>query len=60
MPGMSGLDARLETDHCSIPSIFFSGQVDEKMGLQAMSGEAVKFLEKPFDGAILLKTLERP
>jgi FixJ family two-component response regulator len=56
MPGMSGLDlqAKLNADHCPIPIIFVTAHGDEKMRLQAMRGGAVKFLAKPFDGAILL------
>ena len=59
MPGMSGLDlqAKLNADHCPIPTIFISAHGDEKMRLQAMRGGAVKFLEKPFDDAILLETV---
>ena len=57
MPGMSGLDlqAKLKADHCPIPIIFVTAHGDEKMRLQAMRGGAVKFLAKPFDGAILLE-----
>ena len=57
MPGMSGLDlqARLNADHCPIPTIFITAHGDEKMRLRAMRGGAVKFLAKPFDGAILLE-----
>jgi FixJ family two-component response regulator len=57
MPGMSGLDlqAKLNADHCPIPSIFISGHGDDKMRMQAMRAGAVKFLAKPFDGAILLE-----
>ena len=57
MPGMSGLDlqAKLNEDHCPIPIIFVTAHGDEKMRLQAMRGGAVKFLAKPFDGAILLE-----
>ena len=56
MPGMSGLDlqTKLNADHCPIPIIFITAHGDEKMRLQAMRGGAVKFLAKPFDGAILL------
>ena len=59
MPGMSGLDlqAKLNADHCPIPTIFISAHGDEKMRLQAMRGGAVKFLAKPFDDAILLETV---
>jgi FixJ family two-component response regulator len=57
MPGMSGLDlqAKLNADHCPIPTIFITAHGDEKLRLQAMRGGAVKFLAKPFDGAILLE-----
>jgi FixJ family two-component response regulator len=60
MPGMSGLDlqAKLNAAHCPIPIIFITGHGDEKMRLQAMRGGAVKFLAKPFDGAILLESVQ--
>ena len=59
MPGMSGLDlqARLNADHCPIPTIFITAHGDEKMRLQAMRGGAVKFLAKPFDCSILLEAV---
>src|SRR6266851_7274991 len=56
MPGMSGLDlqAKLNADRCPIPTIFITAHGDEDMRLQAMRGGAVKFMVKPFDGAILI------
>jgi FixJ family two-component response regulator len=59
MPGMSGLDlqAKLNADHCLIPTIFITAHGDEKMRLQAMRGGAVRFLGKPFDDAILLESV---
>jgi FixJ family two-component response regulator len=59
MPGMSGLDlqAKLNADHCPIPTIFITAHGDEKMRLQAMRGGAVKFLGKPFDDGILLESV---
>jgi FixJ family two-component response regulator len=59
MPGMSGLDlqAKLNADHCPIPTIFITAHGDEKMRLQAMRGGAVKFLAKPFDDATLLESV---
>jgi FixJ family two-component response regulator len=59
MPGMSGLDlqAKLNADHCPIPIIFITAHGDEEMRLQAMRAGAVKFLAKPFDGAILLESV---
>jgi FixJ family two-component response regulator len=60
MPGMSGLDlqAKLNADHCPIPTIFITAHGDENMRLQAMRGGAVKFMVKPFDGAILLESVQ--
>jgi FixJ family two-component response regulator len=57
MPGMSGLDlqARLNSEQCPVPTIFITAHGDEKMRMQAMRGGAVKFLAKPFDGAILIE-----
>jgi FixJ family two-component response regulator len=59
MPGMSGLDlqAKLNVDHCLIPTIFITAHGDEDMRLQAMRGGAVKFMVKPFDCAILLESV---
>jgi FixJ family two-component response regulator len=59
MPGMSGLDlqSKLNSDHCTIPTIFITAHGDEKMRLQAMRAGAVKFLTKPFDGETLLEAV---
>ena len=59
MPGMSGLDlqAKLNAEHCPIPIIFITAHGDEEMRLRAMRAGAVKFLAKPFDGAILLDSV---
>jgi FixJ family two-component response regulator len=59
MPGMSGLDlqAKLNSDHSRIPTIFITAHGDEKMRLQAMRAGAVKFLAKPFDGKVLLEAV---
>ena len=59
MPGMSGLElqSKLNSDHCSIPTIFMTAHGDEKMRLQAMRGGAVKFFVKPFDGEDLLEAV---
>jgi FixJ family two-component response regulator len=59
MPGMSGLDlqAKLNADHCLIPTIFITAHGDGDMRLQAMRGGAVKFMVKPFDGEILLESV---
>jgi FixJ family two-component response regulator len=59
MPGISGLDlqAKLNAEHCPIPIIFITAHGDEEMRLQAMRAGAVRFLAKPFDGAILLDSV---
>jgi FixJ family two-component response regulator len=60
MPGMSGLDlqAKLNAEHCPIPTIFITAHGDEKMRMQAMRGGAVKFFTKPFDGGTLLESVQ--
>jgi FixJ family two-component response regulator len=60
MPGISGLDlqAKLNAEHCPIPTIFITAHGDEKMRMQAMRGGAVKFLTKPFDGGTLLESVQ--
>jgi FixJ family two-component response regulator len=59
MPGMSGLDlqAKLNAERCSIPTIFITAHGDEKIRLQALRAGAVKFLTKPFDGGVLLEAV---
>ena len=59
MPGMSGLDlqAKLNADHCPIPTIFITAHGDEDVRLQAMRGGAVRFMVKPFDCGILLESV---
>jgi FixJ family two-component response regulator len=57
MPGMSGLElqARLNADHCTIPTIFITAHGGTKIRMEAMSAGAVEFLTKPFDNAVLLE-----
>jgi FixJ family two-component response regulator len=57
MPGMSGLElrARLNAEHCRIPTIFITAHGDEEMRLQALRAGAVEFLPKPFDGDVLVE-----
>ena len=59
MPGMSGLElqARLNHEHCRIPTIFITAHGDSKMRLQAMCEGAVEFLTKPFDNGVLLEAV---
>jgi FixJ family two-component response regulator len=59
MPGMSGLElqARLNAEHCRIPTIFITAHGDEEMRLQALRAGAVEFLPKPFDDEILIESV---
>jgi len=59
MPGMSGLElqAKLNADHCRIPTIFITAHGDEKMRMQALRAGAVDFLTKPFDDQVLLESV---
>jgi len=56
MPGMSDLDlqAKLNAEHCRIPTIFITAHGDTKMRMQALRAGAVEFLAKPFDDEALL------
>jgi FixJ family two-component response regulator len=60
MPGMSGLElqARLNADHCRIPTIFITAHGDEEMRFQALRAGAVEFLPKPFDDNVLVETVQ--
>jgi FixJ family two-component response regulator len=59
MPGISGLElqARLNADHCRIPTIFITAHGDEKMRMQALRAGAVEFMAKPFDDEVLLESV---
>ena len=59
MPGMSGLElqAKLNADHCRIPTIFITAHGDAKLRMQALRAGAVEFLAKPFDDEALLDSV---
>jgi FixJ family two-component response regulator len=59
MPGMSGLElqAKLNAEHCRIPTIFITAHGDAKMKMQALRAGAVEFLAKPFDDEALLESV---
>jgi FixJ family two-component response regulator len=59
MPGMSGLElqAKLNAEHCRIPTIFITAHGDAKMRMQALRAGAVEFLAKPFDDEALLDSV---
>ena len=56
MPGMSGLElqAKLNAEHPSIPTIFITVDGDEKTRKQALSAGAVELLTKPLEDEVLL------
>jgi FixJ family two-component response regulator len=56
MPGMSGLElqAKLNAEHCQIPTIFITAHGDTQMRTQALRAGALEFLTKPFDDEALL------
>ncbi|HVI07467.1 MAG TPA: response regulator [Candidatus Binatia bacterium] len=57
MPEMTGLElqARLNAEHCDVPTIFITAHGDTKMRMEALRAGAVEFLTKPFDNAVLLQ-----
>jgi FixJ family two-component response regulator len=59
MPGMSGLElqARLNEEKISIPTIFITAHGDSRMRMQALRAGAVEFMAKPFDDEILLESV---
>ena len=59
MPGMSGLElqAKLNSDHCLIPTIFITAHGDMEMRMQALRAGALEFLAKPFDDEALLESV---
>jgi FixJ family two-component response regulator len=59
MPGISGLElqAKLNAEHCRIPTIFITAHGDEKMRMQALRAGAVEFMAKPFDDEVLLQSV---
>ena len=59
MPGMSGLElqARLNDEKISVPTIFITAHGDSRMRMQALRAGAVEFLAKPFDDEVLLDSV---
>src|SRR5690242_10122922 len=59
MPGISGLElqARLNAEHCRIPTIFITAHDDGQMRMRALRAGAVEFLAKPFNDEALLETV---
>ena len=61
MPGTSGLDLfeELTAAGVRIPVLFITAYADVPMAVRAMKSGAVEFLEKPFNGQVLLEKVQR-
>lgn len=61
MPGMSGLELQDQLRHREIdlPVVFVSGAADLAMAVTAMRNGAADFIEKPFQGALLIERVRR-
>ena len=61
MSGMSGLEMqqRLRDSQCRLPIIFITAHGDVAAARQAFLAEAVDFIEKPFDGEVLLSAIDK-
>ena len=61
MPGTTGLElqAELEGAGVALPIIFITGHGDVAAARQAFLAEAVDFIEKPFDGEVLLSAIDK-
>jgi FixJ family two-component response regulator len=61
MPGTGGIDLleQLTARGVRIPVIFITAYADVPMAVRAMKSGAVEFLEKPFNGQVLLEKVQR-
>ena len=60
MPEMNGLElqGKLTKEGLRIPIIIITGHGDVSMAVRAVKDGAVDFIEKPFDGQVLLERIE--
>ena len=61
MPGLSGFDlqAALAARQITIPIIMMTAYAEVPMAVRAMRGGAVDFIQKPFDGQLLLDRIQQ-
>lgn len=56
MPGMDGVELlkTLKRRHCPLPVILITGHADVTVAVQAMKAGASEFVQKPFEGELIL------
>lgn len=61
MPDLSGVDLlrQMRKINTKIPTIVITGHADVPMAVEAMKAGAVDFIEKPFEGAVLVEAIKR-
>jgi FixJ family two-component response regulator len=61
MPGMSGMELQrtLKARDLAIPLIFITAYPNDRIRKQALDAGAVGFLNKPFDGDLIIECIER-
>jgi two-component system response regulator FixJ len=61
MPGMDGLEVQeaLREKGVTLPVIIMTGHGDVSLAVQAMKAGAIDFIEKPFEKAVLLGSIEQ-
>jgi FixJ family two-component response regulator len=60
MPGMNGIELqnRLKTMDCGAQVIFVTAFPDERCRARALEAGAIGFLEKPFEGRVMIQLIE--
>lgn len=61
MPELNGFELMdaLRERHCTMPVVMITGHGDVPVAVEAMKMGAANFIEKPFDGPVLVETVKR-